>query len=350
VDPRSATGRSIASPAGALAELPGGPERFSTLLAARASTAARLDALREKVAHASLPDSTALVLFGSWGRGELTGDSDIDWALVVDDPDLALDDPRVVRAVETVRLLLEDEGAPPGGQQMFGGAFHAWRLVEHIGLAEDDSANLTRRMLLLLESVAVTGPDIHEHVKRRVLERYLSRQSRSHRPPRFLLNDIIRYWRTIAVDFEGKVAQDTRAAAGEDKFVMRNAKLRTSRKVLYVSGLLPVLLCHYVRASDMVDFLDEQFAEPATDRLARAFLHLGLAEPGARTLGAYEEWIALQSDTDNRAVLEALTEETRDTDPVFATVRRLGNGLDNGLLALLHETELGPVTRRYVTI
>jgi hypothetical protein len=205
-------------------------------------------------------------------------------------------------------------------------------------------------MLLLLESVAVTGPEIHQHVKRRVLERYLSRQSRSHRPPRFLLNDIIRYWRTIAVDFEGKVAQDTRAASGEDKFVMRNAKLRTSRKLLYVSGLLPVLLCHYVQAGDMVDFLDEQFAELATDRLARAFLHLGLAEPGARTLAAYEEWIALLSDSDNRAVLETLTEQTRDADVLFARVRRLGNGLDNGLLALLHETELAPVTRRYVTI
>jgi predicted nucleotidyltransferase len=348
VDPGSPAGRPIASPAGALEELPGRPLR--ALLDARASTAARLDAVRTKVSRAALPDHTALVLFGSWGRGEVTGDSDIDWALVVDDPDLALDDPALVRTVETLRLLLEDEGAPPGGQQMFGGAFHAWRLVDHIGLAEDDSANLTRRMLLLLESVAVTAPDIHHQLKRRVLQRYLSRQSRSHRPPRFLLNDIIRYWRTIAVDFEGKVAQDTRAAAGEDKFVMRNAKLRTSRKLLYVSGLLPVLLCHYVQASDMVDFLDEQLGELATDRVARAFMHLGLAEPGARTLGAYDEWIALLADHDNRAVLESLTEQTRDCDPVFSAVRRLGNNLDNGLLALLHETELGPVTRRYVTI
>jgi predicted nucleotidyltransferase len=348
VDPRSAAGRPIASPAGALEELPGRPLR--ALLDARASTAVRLEALRAKVSRADLPAGTALVLFGSWGRGEVTGESDIDWALVVDDPDLALDDPGLVRTVATLRLLLEDEGAPPGGQQMFGGAFHAWRLVDHIGLAEDDSANLTRRMLLLLESVAVTAPDIHAALKRRVLERYLSRQSRSHRPPRFLLNDIIRYWRTIAVDFEGKVAQDTRAAAAEDKFVTRNAKLRTSRKLLYVSGLLPVLLCHYVQASDMVDFLDEQLAELATDRVARAFLHLGLAEPGARTLGAYDEWIALLADRANRAVLESLTEQTRDRDPVFATVRRLGNNLDNGLLALLHETELGPVTRRYVTI
>jgi hypothetical protein len=350
VDPGSPPGRPIAGPAGALAELPGGPARFGALLAARASTAARLDALRATVGRASLPDRTSLVLFGSWGRGELTGDSDIDWALVVDDPDLAIDDPAVARAVGTLRLLLEDVGAPPGGQQMFGGAFHGWRLVEHIGLAEDDSANLTRRMLLLLESVAVTAPELHQQLRRRVLERYLSRPSRSHRPPRFLLNDIIRYWRTIAVDFEGKVAQDTRAGAGEDKFVMRNAKLRTSRKLLYVSGLLPVLLCHYVTAGDMVDFLDEQLGELATDRVARAFLHLGLAEPGARTIGAYDDWIALLADSGNRAVLEALTEQTCEADPVFRRVRRLGDALDNGLLALLHETDLGPVTRRFVTI
>ncbi|MDX6728081.1 MAG: hypothetical protein QOK49_2886 [Baekduia sp.] len=350
MDPGSPAGRPIAGPAGALLELPGAPRRFGALLQARETTATRLDELRASVARAPLPDRTAVLLFGSWGRAELTGDSDVDWALLVDDPDLRLDDAAVVRAVETLRLVLEGEGAPPGGQPIFGGAFHGWRLVDHIGLTGDDGANLTRRMLLLLESVAITGADRHARLKRRVLERYLGRHSRDHRPPRFLLNDVIRYWRTIAVDFEGKVAEDDRAGAGEDKFVMRNAKLRTSRKLLYVSGLLPVLLCHYVRAADMVDFLDEQLAELATDRVARAFLHLGLAEPGARTLGAYDDWIRLLADPANHAVLEALTEQTRDADAVFRTVRRLGGALDNGLLALLHETELAPVTRRYVTL
>jgi len=350
VDPRSPAGRPIAAAVGALEQLPGAPERFRALLDARALTRTRITDLRDRLEDVPLPEGTALVLFGSWGRAELTGESDVDWAIVIDDPDLAVDGPAVSRAVDRLRVLLEEDGKQPGGQQIFGGAFHGWRLVDHIGLADDDSANITRRLLLLFESVAIASPDLVDRLKRRVLERYLMRHSRPHRPPRFLLNDVVRYWRTIGVDFEGKVAEDRREGRGEGKFVMRNAKLRTSRKMLYFSGVLPVLLCYYIAPDDMVDFLGEQFAALATDRVAQAFLHLGLAESGARTLGAYSDWIDLLSDPANRTRLEGLTEETRHEDHVFRAVRHAGNQLDNGLLALLYETDLGPIAQRFITI
>jgi hypothetical protein len=199
VDPRSPAARPIAAAVDALEQLPGAPERFRALLDARALSRTSLAGLRDRLEDIPLPDGTALVLFGSWGRAELTGESDIDWAMVVDDPDLAVDGPAVSRAVDRLRVLLEEEGKQPGGQQIFGGAFHGWRLVDYIGLADDDSANITRRLLLLLlESVAITSPDLVDRLKRRVLERYLMRHSRPHRPPRFLLNDVVRYWRTTA--------------------------------------------------------------------------------------------------------------------------------------------------------
>jgi Putative nucleotidyltransferase DUF294 len=346
VDSGSAAQRPIADPAGALEQLPDAPLRLRPLLDARSLTEDSIVVLRRRLERITIPERCCLTLFGSWGRGELTGESDVDWALIVDDPRLEPDDPDVTRAVDSLRRTI-DKG--PGRQGIFGGAFHAHRLVENIGLHEDDSANITRRLLLLLESVPITSPDLHRGLKRRVLDRYLSGHSRSYRPPRFLLNDVIRYWRTIAVDFEGKVEQDRRAGDAEG-FVLRNAKLRTSRKMLYISGLLPALLCHYVEAEDMMEFLEEQLSAVATDRVARAFLHLGLDEAGARTLGAYSDWLALLSDPTNRASLEALTAAARHRDPVFAAVRNLGSTLDNGFLALLYESPLGPVAQRFVTL
>ena len=50
----------------------------------------------------------------------------------------------------------------------------------------------------------------------------------------FLLNDVIRYWRTICIDLEHKVRADNKARD------IRLIKLRFSRMLLYASGVLAI--------------------------------------------------------------------------------------------------------------
>jgi len=347
LDPRGAA--AIADPAGSVEELPAASEHCAGLLEARRKTEGELRTLRERVDLALLPGRTSLVLFGSWGRHELTEESDDDWALLVGDPDLNLEDPAVLAALEHVREIFK-AGTAPGRQGYFGCAFHSDPLRERIGLDEDDTRNLTRRMLLLLESVAVTGADVHRSVQDQALERYLERHHNDFRPPRFLVNDILRYWRTICVDFEGKLAQDRREGAAKDKFVMRNAKLRTSRKMLYASGLLPALLCHHLRADDMHNFLRQHIDAVATDRVARAFLHLGPTDPAVRTMAAYSDWISLISSKANRHELGRLDQASRYDSALFAEVRRIGEMLDNGLTGLLFESSLSQIAPKYIVL
>src|SRR5262249_49463149 len=156
-----------------------------------------------------------------------------------------------------------------GSQQVFGVPFDNHTLVHNIGLDEDTNRNLTRRMLLLLESRELAGT-AHRECWDAVLQRYLRFGIKNYRPPRFLLNDVVRYWRTICVDFEGK-HRDT----GEDdpKWVTRNAKLRTSRKMLFVGGLVPILLCHLHSEKEIPAFLTLWLTATPSDRLASAFLH-----------------------------------------------------------------------------
>jgi hypothetical protein len=63
----------------------------------------------------------------------------------------------------------------------------------------------------MLESVAICGDSVHGDARRALIAGYLEANVKDHRPSRFLLNDLVRYWRTIAVDFESKM----RARKGE---------------------------------------------------------------------------------------------------------------------------------------
>jgi predicted nucleotidyltransferase len=328
----------LQSPAGALERLAAhSAEGFPNLLAARQRTALRLAEMRARVAPVALPADASIVLFGSWGRGELTAHSDDDWLLLVDGPLRDEHEP----IVATLRELLGAENRKPGTQEIFGAAASAHVLARRIGLDEDTNRSLTRRMLLLLESVPVAGDDAYERGWVHVLDSYLEDATKDFRPPRFLLNDLVRYWRTICVDFVGKQRED------EEKWGLRNAKLRTGRKVLFAAGLLPILLCDRHRQVAMRDFLVEQLRAPATDRLAAAFAAYDLSDSGGRALDAYDRWIGMIGDDATRAELAGVRRDSVDASEAFAQVRRAGRDLEAGLLALLFETPLVVLVREY---
>lgn len=310
------------------------PDGFPHLLAARERTARELAAARERFAAVALDDDASVALFGSWGRAELTPGSDDDWLIVV-----AGERRDEVRpATAEVGALL---GREPGRQAIFGEVAFAADLAGRIGLDEDTNRNLTRRMLLLLESVAVAGADAHRAAREHVLDGYLRGEVKDHRPPRFFLNDVIRYWRTITVDFVGK-----QRAGGGEKEALRNLKLRLNRKILFAGGLVPLLLCHRLRADAIRDELLRQFAMPATDRLAESFLEFDV-DAGVRALSAYDRWIGMLGDDEVRAELASLTREEGNRNRRFRAARRHSEDLQNGLLALLFETPLLPLVREY---
>ena len=175
--------------------------------------------------------------------------------------------------------------------------------------------------------------------------RYLNYAVKDYRPPRFLLNDLVRYWRTIGVDFEGK-HRDTRG--NDPKWVARNAKLRTARKLLFAGGLLPVLLCESRPKSEMRDFLSNWLTAQPTDRIAATLLHFDAIDEGSRALAAYDDWMAIQRSKKHRAHLAKLTFATRSDDPLFDEVRDIGRRFERALLALLFDTSLSPLARQYL--
>jgi hypothetical protein len=120
--------------------------------------------------------------------------------------------------------------------------------------------------------------------------------------PRFLLNDIVRFWKTMAVDFASK----QRERAG-DGWGLRNIKLRMSRKLIFVSGLLVCMSCYFnpseaVRklqlAKDssteaLVNHLQKYVALTPLEIVAESVALYGISDQTAiKLFGAYDAFLA----------------------------------------------------------
>lgn len=288
--------------------------RFSSIWAARDLTERGLVERRKRVATLEADRDATVVLMGSWGRNEVTSESDDDFMVVFEGPSREDACP----TIDAVSELLG--GRAPGSEEIFG------------------------KQVWLVESVPVCGDATHARALIGLLTGYLEANVKDHRPPRFLLNDLIRYWRTIAVDFESKM----RDRRGEG-WGLRNAKLRLSRKALFAGGLLPVLECYRYASDDMASYLGERMSVPPLDRIADVFVDHQALDAGVRSLSAYDEFLAILGDNNKRRQLTVLGVDAGAESPLFARVAELGREFEGGLLALLFDDpELRRRMREYI--
>jgi hypothetical protein len=234
---------------------------------------------------------------------------------------------------------------------MFGGLVFSHDLIHAIGGDEDTNKNMTRRLLLLLESAAIDtqgSKDVHSRIINGILNRYLeedanfiSANNRINRIPRFLLNDVVRFWRTMAVDYANKY----RARAGE-KWALRNIKLRMSRKLLFVSGFFMCISWALKREEYVGDsFIIQRLVIHLRDWTLRSPLEslAGIVKQYAPTLTAdifdsYDKFLFLLNDEDNRRVLEDLAPDDAYTNPVFLSARQIAIDFDDALVNLMFKS------------
>jgi hypothetical protein len=96
------------------------------------------------------------------------------------------------------------------------------------------------------------------------------------------------------------------------------------------------------------DYLEDQLDMVPTDRIAQCFLVHNAVEPGARTFGAYDEFIERMNDEEFRDDLGNIVRDNCADSAAFADIQRIGHELQDGMLALLYETRALPqVVRDY---
>jgi predicted nucleotidyltransferase len=319
--------------------------RWEAIGRARIKTEEILARLRSELAGLDDPNCSVVVT-GSLGRGEATEGSDADWLLLVDGPSNP-DHARLHREIGLkIRDAVKKDVGPTG---TFGEIVASHDLVHHIAGSRDTNKNLTRRMLLLAESCALTNPLVRERVVRNVLARYVlhdrpvsnKREKGKYDPiPYFLLNDVVRYWRTVASDYASKMWERT-----HDGWGIRNIKLRFSRKLLFAWGLLASFSGRLFdegslqRATTEDDFLRlllelirEQTDVTPLELLARVASHEAVKEETARSIfDAYDEFLAALADSDNRDRLERVSFDHPQDDEVYERLRKASYRFRTGI-------------------
>lgn len=72
-----------------------------------------------------------------------------------------------------------------------------------------------------------------------------------------------------------------------------------------------------------------------------------MLDSGARFFDAYDRWVGLLNDKEVRKELNTVTPDNADDSAAFREVQGIGRDLDRGLLALLFDTNLEPISRQY---
>lgn len=327
---------------------------------AHQTTSGLIESLKNALTEVVATDCS-FVVFGSLARGEATADSDLDWNLLID----GLGDPRHQELVHEIKASIPESFEQPGREGTFGHMIISHELIHRIGGEEDTNKNTTRRILLLLESLAIGRTVAYERVVRSVLERYLGEDrglwyGRSHRKmPRFLLNDIVRYWRTMTVDFAYK-----QYSRGGEGFALRNVKLRLSRKLIFVSGLVlcfvPVLRLDEDAAKDLfsrrenmpqlIDLFLPWLKLTPLEKLAAVFLQTEAPQDDVCELfDSYDAFLGLVSDRVKRGELATVPYDGLGTSKAFteglSCSRRFQRALD--LIFLHGDTLLTELTLKY---
>jgi hypothetical protein len=301
-------------------------------------------------ALADLHDANcSVVVTGSLGRAEMTEGSDADWVLLVDGPS---DPEHAILAGEVGRRILDIVPKEVGVTGTFGGIVASHELVHYIAGSRDSNENLTRRILLLSESRALTNPLVRERIIRNILARYVlhdrsvsTKSGQRQRVPHFFLNDVVRYWRTMASDYASKMWERRRKEWG-----IRNVKLRFSRKLLFLWGLLAAFSgelfappeLHEVENDEqyllmLAELIRKQTDVPPLELLARVVLECDDDGIAAGIFTSYDAFLQVLADPESRKRLEAVRFEDAPTDPTYDSLRETSHTFREGVTRLFFD-------------
>ena len=303
---------------------------FPTYHELRAWTEKRMNCIRNGLENGllSLQNDDMILVCGSYARGEASEQSDLDYFLISDENFNDKAKKEVLGALDDLKIRRPAEGGP------FGSAaddeistYTCDDILNPIGGEDDSNNRITRRILLLLEGDWLVNKEGLHTLRRKILERYIQDSMTDHQLALFLLNDVIRYWRTMAVDYEFKTSDPS---GPKKAWAVRNVKLMFSRKLLYSSGLFSIALTADQTRDKKIKILEDLFDLPVVERMIEICGKRAMKP----VLDSYDRFLDSISDCNKRQHLEKLKTEARKEDKKFRDLKNEGHLFTRELLKL----------------
>ncbi len=210
--------------------------QFEPLQQRKRESKRRILELESKITENPLFQNESIAVFcaGSLGRHDFGELSDLDLFVITDDPCLksGINSPFCQTLIEINNGL-----GYPKLTERFLKVHLLSENLKAVGAPKDDTENyFTTRMLMLLESKSVANSKVFNRCVSEIISHYY-RDAEENRifSPTFLVNDLLRYWRTLCLNYE-QIRQNP-----QRPWRKKNINLKFSRMLTVFSTVLPLI-------------------------------------------------------------------------------------------------------------
>lgn len=283
----------------------------------------RLEELSENLSEELGSTPISVVVAGSFGRFDACPESDLDFMLVSQD-ELEAED-KITDKIKEVASSFNMK--PPNPEGVFSQCIVVPKMMQTIGSRDDSLVSLAQRMLLLMESKPIYNESMYRSAVDQFLTKYLELVIAD--PPKeaiFMLNDIIRYFRSICTNYQFNFWRE------EERWVIRNIKLRHSRIIMY-AGLVLLVMNASKNRTDKFGYISSEIHLTPIEKIIHVYSDNN--DPNIdRVLGHYDVFLRKISDPEIRQALQ-VDYDDRYLNPYYADLKVNSDSLQTELVRFI---------------